>query len=51
MLYKCFVKEMVPKYGNLADFSTTNLLIMHAHMFACIIVLWLKLEEKQLCNR
>ena len=34
MLYKCFVKETVPKYGGKADFSTTILPKMPAYTHA-----------------
>ena len=34
VLYKCFVKEMVLKYGGLADFSSTCLPAMFANMHA-----------------
>ena len=50
MLYRCFVKEMVPKCGCLVDFFAISLptkrAYTHAHPVLC-----LKLEENQLVDR
>jgi len=50
MLYQCFVKEMAPKCGCLVDFFTTTL-PSSVHICMRIVVLGLKLEEKQFCDR
>ena len=52
MLYKCSVKEMVRIY--MVAWLISLLLVclkMLIHILMCIIVLCLKLEEKQLCDQ
>ena len=50
MLYKCFLKETVPKSGGLVDFSTTSLLTIladtHAHRYSLF-----KTGRKQLVDQ
>ena len=48
VLYKCFVKETVPKCGCLVNFFATSLLTMRAHTHAHPCSL-LKTERKMTC--
>ena len=40
MLHTCFVKQMVPKYDDLADFSSPSLPNMHAYMCIIVMLAW-----------